>query len=82
MEDRIFDITLTHEGKSYTGWANPSGKTHADGMPASFHVVLNEVFFANLSYSNGKWVADDQRPAGLIEAVGKSIESKYPVPNP
>jgi hypothetical protein len=78
MEDRIFDINLTHEGKAYTGWVNPSGKTHSDGLPSSFHVVLNDVFFANLSYNNGKWVADDQRPAGLIEAVGKAIESKHP----
>lgn len=73
-EDKIFDIEFSAEGKLYKGWVNPSEKLHDDGKPASFHVVLNDVFFGNLSYSQGNWVADESRPAVLIEAAAVEIE--------
>jgi len=42
----------------------PSDKLNDKGMPVSFHVVLNEVSFGNLSLSGGKWIIDEDRPAG------------------
>jgi hypothetical protein len=50
-----------------------------DGIPASFHVVLNETSFGYLSFSNGKWRADQQRPAELVDAVGEYIQQHYKI---
>lgn len=46
-------------------------------MPVSFHVVLNHVHFGNLSFDNGKWLVDEQRPAHLIAATGKAIHEYH-----
>ena len=80
-EDKIFDIEFECESKFYKGWVNPSEKLHADGQPASFHVVLDKVSFGYLSYTNSKWTSDEQRPAALVEAVGKLIEERYKLIN-
>jgi len=77
MEDNIFDMRFDYNGLHYQGWANPSQKTHADGMPASFHVVLNDIFFGDVSYNQGKWVTSEDRPGELLEIVGQQIESNY-----
>lgn len=76
-EDKIFDIEFEHDGKQYSGWANPSEKKHEDGLPASFHVVLNNVSFGHVSFANNQWTADEWRPEGLAETIGKQIEKKY-----
>ena len=76
-EDKIFDIEVECDGTFYRGWANPSDKLSDDGLPASFHVVLNEVSFGHLSFSNGKWSSDEQRPAELVSAVGEQIQQQY-----
>ena len=76
-EDKIFDIEFECEGKFYKGWVNPSDKLHADELPASFHVVLDNVSFGYLSWSNGKWTTDDQRPVALVEAAGQQIQQRY-----
>jgi len=78
-EDKIFDIEFEYENKPYKGWVNPSEELNEDGIPVSFHVVLNEVSFAYMSYTNGKWVSDSQRPAGLIDEVGNKITQKYKI---
>ena len=76
-EDKIFDIEFEHDNKHYKGWVNPSEETHDDGLPASFHVVLNKVSFGYVSYTNNRWIADEWRPGGLAEAIGKQIENRY-----
>lgn len=77
MEDKIFHINFQVEGKDYTGMVNPSEKQHDDGMPASFHVVLNHVNFGYLSFNQGKWHVNEQRPDSLVEAAGASIQAYY-----
>lgn len=77
MKSGIFDISVTHEGKQYKGWVNPSEKTNEKGLPKSFHVVLDDVFFGNLSNNGTHWAADEQRPQGLVSEVGKVIEEWY-----
>jgi len=76
-EDKIFDIEFEYENKPYKGWVNPSEELNEDGLPISFHVVLNEVSFAYLSYDKGNWISDSQRPAGIIAEVGNKIAQKY-----
>jgi len=76
-EDKIFDIEFDCEGKHYNGWVNPSEKLHEDGLPASFHVVLDKVSFGHLSFTNGEWIPDEQRPPGLVEAVGNQISQRF-----
>ena len=76
-EDKIFDIEFEYENKPYKGWVNPSEEINENGLPESFHVVLNEVSFAHLSYDNGNWVSDSQRPAGIIDEVVNKITQKY-----
>ena len=76
-EEKIFDIEVETDGTVYRGWANPSEKLNDDGFPVSFHVVLNQTSLGYLSLNMGKWVADEQRPAPLDEAVGVQIERRY-----
>ena len=78
-EDKIFNIAFEAEGTTYTGWVNPSEKSNKDGFPASFHVVLNDASFGHVSHNNGEWTVDEDRPAGLIEKVGRAIERRYAV---
>ena len=80
MNHEPIDIQLEFEGIRYTGWATPSEKEHEDGWPTSFHVVLNETFFGNISTDKGKWLVDEQRPDGLAEAVGAAIYARYKTP--
>ena len=78
-EDKIFNIAFEVDGTKYTGWVNPSDKLNDDGMPVSFHVVLNDTSFGYVSHNNGEWTVNEDRPTGLIEKVGKAIEKKYAV---
>jgi hypothetical protein len=77
MEDNIFDISFTAQGKFYKGWVNPSDKLNDEGKPISFHVVLNEVSFGYLSFKDCKWVVNEERPENLVTIVGKEIENHY-----
>ncbi|HTE23495.1 hypothetical protein [Flavitalea sp.] len=74
MEDNIFDIRFDYNGLHYQGWANPSPKKNGDGSPASYHVVLNDISFGNVSFNQGKWINSEDRPDELIALVGKHIE--------
>ena len=77
MEERIFDISFQCDDRQYKGWVNPSEKTDKDGRPTSYHVVLEGVYFGNLSINNCKWAISEDRPDSLIEAVGHEIEKYY-----
>jgi hypothetical protein len=77
MEDNIeniFDFQFDYNGKHYKGWANPSKKLH-DGLPASYHVVLNDIFFGHVSFTQGKWIVSEDRPDELVMLVGEKIEA-------
>ncbi|HKB45063.1 MAG TPA: hypothetical protein VKC90_11760 [Chitinophagaceae bacterium] len=77
MEDKIFDIAFENSGRQYKGWVNPSDKMNNDGHPASYHVVLQDTSFGYLSLQDCKWIVNEQRPAELVEAIGKEIEKRY-----
>jgi hypothetical protein len=77
MEDKIFDIAFENESRQYKGWVNPSDKMNDEGQPASFHVVLQDTSFGYLSLHDCKWIVNEQRPAELVEAIGREIEKKY-----
>lgn len=76
-EKNMFDIAFEVDGTSYKGWVNPSEKLNDSGLPASFHVVLNDTSFGYVSYNNDGWTVNEDRPEGLIEQVGKAIEKHY-----
>ncbi|AEV99461.1 hypothetical protein A4D02_26845 [Niastella koreensis] len=76
-EDKIFNIAFESDGVKYTGWANPSDKLNEAGLPASFHVILNDVSFGYVSHNSGEWTVNEDRPEGLVEKVGRAIEKKY-----
>lgn len=78
-EEKIFDISFEHEGTNYKGWVNPSDKLNDKGVPASYHVVLNDNSFGYVSHNNSEWTVDQDRPEGLAEKVGKEIEKHYAV---
>ncbi len=77
MENKTFEVEFDHDGKYYKGWATPNGLKKDNGMPGSYHVVLNGVMFGNVSQNNITWVVDEQRPDELTQAVGKFIEEVY-----
>jgi hypothetical protein len=78
-EEKIFDIAFELDGTAYKGWVNPSDKLNDAGMPASFHVVLNENSFGYVSQNNSEWTVDQDRPEGMTQKVGKEIEKHYAV---
>ncbi|WP_205513292.1 hypothetical protein [Longitalea arenae] len=78
-EEKMFDISFEADGIKYTGWVNPSDKLNDAGIPASFHVVLNETSFGYLSYNNNEWSVNEDRPEALTKQVGKAIEKHYAV---
>ena len=73
MDNKTFGIHFESGGKKYNGRVTPSEKADDAGEPASYHVVLNEVFFGMVSY-NGNWAVSEQRPDELTAAVGRAIE--------
>jgi hypothetical protein len=79
MDDKIFDIAFTAEGKEYKGWVNPSDRQSDTGMPVSFHVVINEVAFGYLSFRDCKWMINEDRPPLLVKEIGKQIEKHYQI---
>ncbi len=76
-EDKIFDIEFEINGRRYTGWVNPSDEFQEDGLPVSSHVVLDNVSFGYLSFNNGNWSANEERPSELVQAAGEQIRQKY-----
>lgn len=76
-ETDTFDIAFDMEGKHYKGWVTPSNKLNDKGLPTSFHVVLDEVFFGNVSNDGNTWTVDEWRPENLVQQVGKFIEEWY-----
>lgn len=77
MEDNIFDISFLHEGIAYKGWVNPSDKLNKEGKPISFHVVLNDISFGYLSFNAAHWNSSEDRPAALVNNIGREIERYY-----
>jgi len=76
-EDKIFDIEFDCDGRRYRGWVNPSEEFQEDGLPVSSHVVLDNVSFGYVTYNNGRWSANEERPASLVQCVGEQIMKKY-----
>lgn len=77
MNKDTFNIVLDYEGTHYEGWVTPSDKKSKDGKPASFHVVLNETMFGNVSLNGDSWTVDEQRPDGLVQEIGKYIQTSW-----
>ncbi|HEY0433924.1 MAG TPA: hypothetical protein VGC95_08630 [Chitinophagaceae bacterium] len=75
--EKIFDISFTDNGREYSGWVNPSAETNEAGLPASYHVVLDNVSFGYVSFKDCRWMVSEERPAGLTAAVGHAIEQHY-----
>ena len=77
MAKEIIPIQFNGQGIEYKGWATPSDQRYEDGYPRSYHVVLNRVYFGNLSLDRGKWIADEPRPRELVAAVGACLDHVY-----
>jgi hypothetical protein len=81
MEKTSLPLEFEAKGTHYKGWATPSDHLHPDGRAASYHVVLNQVFFGNLTRDKEKWLVDEQRPHELTIAVGQCLDKIIPVNN-
>ena len=77
MEDKIFDIEFDCNNRHYNGWVNPSDEKNEDGLPVSYHVVLDNVSFGYLSFNNGSWAVNEERPVELVEAIGEQIHQRF-----
>jgi hypothetical protein len=80
MEKVSIPLSFSHADIIYEGWATPSDHQHPDGMASSYHVVLNETFFGDMSYQDGHWTISEQRPADLVAATGKALLSLHRPP--
>ena len=74
MEKKSVDLEFDCKGIHYKGSATPSDRSHDDGLPASYTIVLNQVFFGDISRDRGKWVLDERRSPELIVTVGECID--------
>ena len=77
MQDKKFDISFEFDGRSYSGWVSPTKELNEKGQPTTFLVELNGQPMGEISFSNCKWLGNDERPAGLIKLVGKQIEKHF-----
>jgi hypothetical protein len=77
MEEKLFDISFQSGEKRYAGWVKPSEKLNDIGAARSYHVVLENTFFGELSLNNCHWIINQPRPHLLVEAVGKEIEKHF-----
>ena len=77
MEEHLFDIAFMHDDQLYKGWVNPSENLNKNGVPSSFHVVLNNVNFGNLSFDDCRWNINEERPRELVKLIGKQIEKHF-----
>ncbi len=75
MEKVSIPLSFQHDGILYIGWATPSDHKHPDGLASSYHVVLNENFFGDISFQNGHWLVSEQRPAELVSATGTALSA-------
>jgi hypothetical protein len=74
VDKKSIPLELDWQGTHYNGWATPAEKMHPDGYAKSYHVVLNEVFFGDLSHIQDKWTIDQQRPHDLVVAIGHCLD--------
>ena len=74
MTEEFFTIHFNYNHVLYDGRVTPH---HIDnnGEAASFHVVLNNVFFGYVHKQGKQWQVNEQRPEALVEIVGASIEN-------
>lgn len=77
MTEEFYPVEFTHEGVHYKGRVSPE-KKESDAHPASYHVVLNDVFFGYVHKHDDHWHVSEQRPASLVQKVGEVIENVYP----
>jgi hypothetical protein len=77
MEEAVFDISFRSGEKIYAGWVKPSEKLNNTGVASSYHVVLENTFFGELSLNKCHWIINQSRPHLLVEAVGKEIEKHF-----
>ena len=68
-------MKIAHNGPR---WASPADEHKDNGLVKHYHVVLNMVFLGNLSFDKGKWLIDEQRPHGLVEAAGNFLQQHVP----
>jgi hypothetical protein len=73
-EKTSIPLAPVHEYQRYEGWATPTDKHHSDGHASSYHVVLNDVFLRDMSFTNGNWVISEQRPHEPVVAVGSALQ--------
>jgi hypothetical protein len=74
MTEEFFKIAFDHNGLHYEGRVSPEHKDQ-NGIPKSYHVVLNDIFFGYVSMDDsGRWHVTEQRPEALLEAVVAGIE--------
>ncbi len=74
MTEDFFPISFTYHGVAYEGRISPEQKKE-DATVASYHVVLNNVFFGFLSKDGKHWLVNEQRPQELVELVGSCIDN-------
>jgi hypothetical protein len=77
MKEDVFEISFEIGEKKYAGWVRPSEKLNGSGAAQSYHVVLENTFFGELTLNNCHWIINQSRPHLLVESVGKEIEKHF-----
>jgi hypothetical protein len=77
MKNYQFEIRFKINTQVYCARICPSSELKDDGLPISFHVMLNDVPFGYMAFDGDHWTVNQPRPKYLVDAVGKQIEKKY-----
>jgi hypothetical protein len=77
--DQAFPLSLDFEGQHYRGKITPSEEKGGNGVPVYFRVEIGGSFYAYLCCSDNGWKDKDgdDKPKGLVNAIGKYIWNFY-----
>jgi hypothetical protein len=72
-----FPIAFRYDGKQYNGQIKPQATGLQQGLPISFQVYLNNVYFGLIRRKGVEWETDSPKCAIMVEVIGNRIYDWY-----
>jgi hypothetical protein len=72
-----FPIAFRYDGKQYNGQIKPLETGLQQGLPTSFQVFLNNVYFGLIRRKGVEWETDSPKCAIMVDEIGNRIYDWY-----